>query len=252
MQIHELPSGTPTDADLLPFDTGSVNYKTPFSGFDLKENTATFTSADEADPAQFKTVDPIETGPIKTVLNRLSMAVSNIRYIWKVLSGVNAKTQIINYNDATGQFSIYYDENHQFVFNRGISGSYELLKVNLGNMAFSANETFGELDMRVSNGILHRLYISDGGNPSYPEHMVLRCGDAFIERPTTLPHRLNLVAGDTSYISIGSNADETEGRIYLVCPGGLVVNGNLGWSGTFKDQTGKTVTVHNGIISSVS
>lgn len=83
MQIHELPSGTPTDSDLLPFDTGTVNYKTPFSGFDVGENTATFTSADEADPAQFKTVDPIETGPIKTILNRLSMAVSNVRYIWK-------------------------------------------------------------------------------------------------------------------------------------------------------------------------
>ena len=85
MQIHELPSGTPVDSDLIPFDTGSVNYKTPFSGFDVGENTATFTSADEADPAQFKTVDPIETGPIKTILNRLSMAVSNIRYIWKTI-----------------------------------------------------------------------------------------------------------------------------------------------------------------------
>lgn len=85
MQIHELPSGTPVDSDLIPFDTGTVNYKTPFSGFDVGENTATFTSADEADPAQFKTVDPIETGPIKTILNRLSMAVSNIRYIWKTI-----------------------------------------------------------------------------------------------------------------------------------------------------------------------
>lgn len=85
MQIHELPSGTPVDSDLIPFDTGSVNYKTPFSGFDVGENTATFTSTDEADPAQFKTVDPIETGPIKTILNRLSMAVSNVRYIWKTI-----------------------------------------------------------------------------------------------------------------------------------------------------------------------
>ena len=85
MQIHELPSGTPTDADLLPYDTGSANYKTPFSGFDVKENTATFTSGDEADPSQFKTVSLIETGPIKTLLNSLSMAVSNIRYIWKFI-----------------------------------------------------------------------------------------------------------------------------------------------------------------------
>ena len=85
MQIHELPSGTPTDSDLLPFDTGTANYKTPFSGFDVGENSATFTSADEADPSQFKTVSLVETGPIKTILNSLSMAVSNVRYIWKVI-----------------------------------------------------------------------------------------------------------------------------------------------------------------------
>lgn len=85
MQIHELPSGTPTDSDLLPFDTGEANYKTPFSGFDVGENTATFTSGDDDDPQQFKTVDLIETGPLKTVLNRLSMAASNIRYLGKLI-----------------------------------------------------------------------------------------------------------------------------------------------------------------------
>lgn len=85
MQIHELPSGTPVDSDLIPFDTGSVNYKTPFSGFDVGENTATFTSGDDDDPQQFKTVDLIETGPLKTVLNRLSMAASNIRYLGKLI-----------------------------------------------------------------------------------------------------------------------------------------------------------------------
>ena len=31
MQIHELPSGTPTDSDLLPFDTGEANYKTLYN-----------------------------------------------------------------------------------------------------------------------------------------------------------------------------------------------------------------------------
>ena len=55
MQIHELPSGTPETEDMIPFDTGESNYKTPFSGFDVGENTATFTSADEADPSIFKT-----------------------------------------------------------------------------------------------------------------------------------------------------------------------------------------------------
>ena len=89
MQIHELPSGTPETEDMIPFDTGESNYNTPFSGFDVGENTATFESADEADPQQFKTVDTVETAPIKTVLNRLSMVASNVRYIWKMIGSTN-------------------------------------------------------------------------------------------------------------------------------------------------------------------
>lgn len=85
MQIHELPSGTPDIDDALPFDTGGANYKAPFSSFEVGENTATFESSDEADPQQFKTVDQVETGPIKTILNRLSMAVSNVRYLGKLI-----------------------------------------------------------------------------------------------------------------------------------------------------------------------
>lgn len=252
MQIHELPSGTPADSDLIPFDTGTVNYKTPFSGFDVGENTATFTSADEDDPAQFKTVDAVETGPIKTILNRLSMAVSNIRYIWKVLSDVVSKTAIINYNETSRSFNIYHDETHRLILNGGnASGGYQQFRTDVGSSYIVMNDDFGEVDIRLNKtDVKHRLYICDGTNQNYPENMVLRCGDSYIGKPNGLD-RLNLVAGDGAYISIGSNAGETAGRLYLYCSGGLIVNGYVGYTGTFKDQTGKTVTVKNGIINTV-
>ena len=192
MQIHELPSGTPVDSDLIPFDTGSVNYKTPFSGFDVGENTATFTSADEADPAQFKTVDPIETGPIKTILNRLSMAVSNIRYIWKILSAIVSKTAIINYNDLNGNFNIYHDETHRIVLNTGAVG-YELFRLDAGDMSMNANNSQGIFDLKLDASVNHRFYMADGTHQDYAEQMVLRCGDTYIERPAS-SNRLNLVA----------------------------------------------------------
>lgn len=130
MQIHELPSGTPVDSDLIPFDTGTVNYKTPFSGFDVGENTATFTSADEADPAQFKTVDPVETGPIKTILNRLSMAVSNVRYLWKFIGqtvmGTTANTVTGAIAEHEGDISAINTKFSSFSATRTVQWEYSL------------------------------------------------------------------------------------------------------------------------------
>lgn len=202
MQIHELPSGTPVDSDLIPFDTGSVNYKTPFSGFDVGENTATFTSADEADPAQFKTVDPIETGPIKTILNRLSMAVSNIRYIWEILSAVVSNTAIINYDSDANTFNVTYDSTHRLILNKGGAGQNELFRVDEGDANIVVNNTTGQFDLHLDTGVTHRFYLCDGSNESYDEQMVLRCGDTYLERPAS-GNRLNIAA-----------------------PGGIFMNGN--------------------------
>ena len=202
MQIHELPSGTPADSDLIPFDTGTVNYKTPFSGFDVGENTATFTSADEDDPAQFKTVDTVETGPIKTILNRLSMAVSNVRYIWKVLSAIVSKTAIINYDDAANTFNVTYDSTHRLILNKGGAGQNELFRVDEGDANIVVNNTTGQFDLHLDTGVTHRFYLCDGSNESYDEQMVLRCGDTYLERPAS-GNRLNIAA-----------------------PGGIFMNGN--------------------------
>lgn len=202
MQIHELPSGTPVDSDLIPFDTGTVNYKTPFSGFDVGENTATFTSADEADPAQFKTVDTVETGPIKTILNRLSMAVSNVRYIWTVLSAIVSKTAIINYDDAANTFNVTHDSTHRLILNKGGVGQNELFRVDEGDANIVVNNTTGQFDLHLDTGVTHRFYLCDGSNESYDEQMVLRCGDTYLERPAS-GNRLNIAA-----------------------PGGIFMNGN--------------------------
>lgn len=204
MQIHELPSGTPTDADLLPYDTGSANYKTPFSGFDVKENTATFTSGDESTPSQFKTVGLIETGPLKTILNRLSMAVSNVRYIWTVLSAVVSKTAAISYNATAGTFNVTHDTTHRLILNKGGSGYNELFRVDAGDANIVVDNTTGQFDIHLDTGVTHRFYLCDGSNNSYNEQMVLRCGNTYIERPSSAD-RLNIVSPGGVYINGGLN-----------------------------------------------
>lgn len=88
MQIHELPAGQPQTSDLIPFDTGTVNYRAPFSGFDIGDNNVTFTTGDEADPSVYKTVSTVNTGTLKSLLNKITTVISNVRYIWKVIGQV--------------------------------------------------------------------------------------------------------------------------------------------------------------------
>lgn len=212
MQIHELPSGTPVDSDLIPFDTGEANYKTPFSGFDVGENTATFTSADEDDPAQFKTVDTVETGPIKTILNRLSMAVSNVRYIWKVLSALVSKMSNYEYNGATSQS----------------------FKISSGDDYFYMNQAEGYFDLNMANGT-HRVLIHQG-NANNHNAGQLRVGDMWFLADATDQNVL-MRHSSSRYININSNViylrsgdvivnlDDTNNRVSITASGGLYVNG---------------------------
>ena len=279
MQIHELPSGTPETEDMIPFDTGESNYKTPFSGFDVGENTATFTSADEADPSIFKTVDPIETGPIKTILNRLSMAVSNIRYIWKVLSIlVNKMSNYDYYGDTSQSYRIssgddyfymnhtegYFDikmnnGTHRLLIHQGNASNHEAGQLRVGNLWFIADATDQVMAMRFSG--TKYISISGGSNPS----ATLRCDDSYVEmKPDESfltvrnngsqyitfndnQSRLNIVYGSESIA-----LDTSTHRMSIVASGGVVINGTLTASGSFTTADNKTVTVKNGMITAIS
>lgn len=224
MQIHELPSGTPDLDDELPFDTGGANYKAPFSSFEVGENTATFESADEADPQQFKTVDQIETGPIKTILKRLSMAVSNVRFIYSLVQSLLNKTMIINYNSSAGQFSIVHDSNNRIILNKGNEAGtqYTQFLVHVGDASTYINNTAGTFNLTMNSGATHRIYISDGRADS-PAQMILRCGNPYIQ------------------------LDPETNRINIAASGGLFVNGlrnNINsYSGTYTTSAGGNFSI---------
>lgn len=241
MQIHELPSGTPDIDDALPFDTGGANYKAPFSSFEVGENTATFESSDEADPQQFKTVDPVVTGPIKTILKRLSMAVSNVRYIWKVLSAVVSKTAIINYDETAGTFSVYYDDLNRFILNKGGENVNRQARIDIASSSALLHDTNGVFDLHVGSGINHRLYISNGTGQGYTEQTVLRCGDSWLAFDPYNQYA-QFRYGDNYYISIINTTNEKVINCYcgdvrvqlnnvtkrcnITASGGLYVNGS--------------------------
>lgn len=82
MEIHELPTDTPTAADFLAMDDGTSSRKTPFSGFEAGQNPVTFVNRDTAEPTSWAGFSVIESGStLATILNRVSAAVANVRYL---------------------------------------------------------------------------------------------------------------------------------------------------------------------------
>ena len=86
MQIHELPSGVPSSDDYLAMDDGLSTRKAHFSGFNAADNPVTFITRDEATPTEWKGFSAMESGSkLSVLLNRVSAAVSNVRYLRSVL-----------------------------------------------------------------------------------------------------------------------------------------------------------------------
>lgn len=98
MQIHDLNTKVLTDPAYVAFDDGTDTYKTEFNDVvadaaadavasaDLTDNTVAFTSGDAASPTAWTAVDVLTSGlSLKTLFNRISTMVKNVRYIWNLL-----------------------------------------------------------------------------------------------------------------------------------------------------------------------
>lgn len=98
MQIHDLNTKALTNPAYVAFDDGTDTYKTEFNDVvadaaadavasaDLTDNTVAFTSGDSTSPTGWTAVDVLTSGlSLKTLFNRISTMVKNVRYIWNLL-----------------------------------------------------------------------------------------------------------------------------------------------------------------------
>lgn len=90
MQIHELPAVTATgNTTVLAVDDGTTTEKVTVANLGKKiteDAEPEFTSADETGPTAWKDTGLIRSGlPIRTILNRLSSMISNVRWLYKML-----------------------------------------------------------------------------------------------------------------------------------------------------------------------
>lgn len=97
MQIHELPTDTPTSSDYLAMDDGTSSRKTKFADFEAGDNLVTFTNRDTAEPTAWTGFSVMESGTkLSILMNRISAAVANVRWLRSFLGsssmGVAATT----------------------------------------------------------------------------------------------------------------------------------------------------------------
>lgn len=98
MQIHDLNTKALTNPAYVAFDDGTDTYKADFKDVidtaaaeavadaDLTDNTVAFTSGDAASPTAWTAVSVLTSGlPIKTLFNRISTMIKNVRYIWSLI-----------------------------------------------------------------------------------------------------------------------------------------------------------------------
>lgn len=105
MEIHELNTKALTDPAYVAFDDGTDTYKTEFNDVvadaaaaavaeaDLTDNTVAFTSGDSASPTEWTAVDVLTSGlSLKTLFNRISTMIKNVRYIWSKIGTASMGT----------------------------------------------------------------------------------------------------------------------------------------------------------------
>ena len=142
MQIHDLNEKTLTNPAYVAFDDGEDTYKADFKAeidnaaaeavadTDLTDNTVAFTSGDSSSPTEWTAVDVLTSGlSLKTLFNRISTMVKNVRYIWSKIGtasmGTTATTitgaiaeheqDISGLNSKVASSTVTYSKNNTYI-----------------------------------------------------------------------------------------------------------------------------------------
>lgn len=105
MQIHELPSASPSASDYIPIDNGTATRKTTLSSIDIGGNEITFTSGDTSSPSSWQTVAVMASNTAANLMNAISKMVANIRWLYNRLGTSSTGTTATTVTGAIAEHS---------------------------------------------------------------------------------------------------------------------------------------------------
>lgn len=138
MEIHELPSGTLANEDVLAVDNGANTRKLNFKNIvnsliteaDLTDNPVAFTSGDAENPTEWSNVSVITTGStLATLFNRISTMVKNVRWLYSKLGTTDISS--IGGGTVTGAISALNGNTVNTVFASSDTSKYTLNNVRI-------------------------------------------------------------------------------------------------------------------------
>lgn len=105
MQIHELPSASPSASDYIPIDNGTATRKATLSSIDVGSNQVTFTSGDTSSPSSWQTVAVMASNTAANLMNAISKMVANIRWLYNRLGTSSTGTTATTVTGAIAEHS---------------------------------------------------------------------------------------------------------------------------------------------------
>lgn len=105
MQIHELPSASPSASDYIPIDNGTATRKATLSSIDMGSNEITFTSGDTSSPSSWQTVAVMASNTAANLMNAISKMVANIRWLYNRLGTSSTGTTATTVTGAIAEHS---------------------------------------------------------------------------------------------------------------------------------------------------
>lgn len=105
MQIHELPSASPSASDYIPIDNGTATRKATLSSIDIGSNEITFTSGDTSSPSSWQTVAVMASNTAANLMNAISKMVANIRWLYNRLGTSSTGTTATTVTGAIAEHS---------------------------------------------------------------------------------------------------------------------------------------------------
>lgn len=105
MQIHELPSASPSALEYIPIDNGTATRKATLSSIDMGSNEITFTSGDTSSPSSWQTVAVMASNTAANLMNAISKMVANIRWLYNRLGTSSTGTTATTVTGAIAEHS---------------------------------------------------------------------------------------------------------------------------------------------------
>lgn len=192
MQIHDLNTKALTNPAYVAFDDGTDTYKADFKAeidnaaadavadADLTDNSVAFTSGDAESPTEWTAVDVLTSGlPIKTLFNRISTMVKNVRYIWGLIGTTALGTTATTITGAIA-------EHEQDISGLNSKISYEDTTATTGTTTYDGRY-FNNFDIPTNKGTLIGMFVFGVGDnkAAYAIRISETLGRVYTHAPST-------------------------------------------------------------------